>query len=74
MESEILKMTKERRPKTLCPSEVVRKLFEDWRPRMERVRQVCRKLHLEQKIAITQKSVPIKEINFKGPIRIKAKT
>lgn len=65
-------MTKLRSPKSLCPSEISRKLFEDWQSEMESVRQVCRKLHLEQKIIITQKEMPIKELNFKGPIRIKS--
>ncbi len=71
IEDQILKLTLERKPKSLCPSEIARNLFENWQPKMETVRQVCRKLHLEQKILITQQDMPIKEINFKGPIRIK---
>ncbi len=73
IEAAVMEMTKARSPKSLCPSEVVRQLFEDWRPEMEPARQVCRKLHIEQKIVITQKEVPIKELNFIGPIRIKLK-
>jgi hypothetical protein len=74
IEAAVLAGVKARKPKSLCPSEIARELFEDWRPQMEPVRQVCRKLHLEKKIVITQKDVPIKELNFKGPIRIKFKT
>lgn len=79
IESAVLASTQARKPKSLCPSEIAREIFnglglEDWRPLMEPIRQVCRKLHLEKKIVITQKDVPIKELNFKGPIRIKHKS
>ncbi len=73
MESKIIELCNLRKPKSICPSEVVRALFENWQPYMEPVREVSRKLHLEQKIVITQKEIPIKDINFKGPIRIKIK-
>lgn len=79
IETAILEGTRARKPKSLCPSEIAREIFnglglEDWRPLMEPIRQVCRKLHLNKKIVITQKDVPIKELNFKGPIRIRSKT
>lgn len=68
--SKTIEMVEERKPKSLCPSEVVRQLFEDWKPQMEPVRQVCRLLHLEKKLKITQNRKRVEDLNFKGPIRI----
>lgn len=57
---------------TICPSQIARELFpENWRDQMERVRRASRRLVIKQKILITQKSTPVKSLNFKGPIRIK---
>jgi hypothetical protein len=69
----ILNMAVERGPaKSLCPSEVARYLFpEDWESHMEEVRRVARQLHNRGDIEITQKGEVIKDLNVKGPIRIK---
>ncbi|NQZ00441.1 MAG: DUF2256 and DUF3253 domain-containing protein [Bdellovibrionales bacterium] len=71
IEPEILKLAKQRGTASFCPSEVARALFEDWRPKMETVRQVARKMMLEGRISILQKNKPVKSLNFKGPIRLK---
>lgn len=68
----MLLMAHERHPATLCPSEVARHLFEDWREKMEPVRQIARKLHFKGRVEIQQKGKKVKNLVFKGPIRIKA--
>jgi hypothetical protein len=69
----LLKMAIERGPsKSLCPSEVARHLFpDDWESHMEEVRRVARQLHHKGDLEITQKGEVIKDLNVKGPIRIR---
>lgn len=69
--TELLKQIQQRSPKSICPSEIARSLFENWREHMEPIRQVCRELFLQNKILITQNEKVVKDLNFKGPIRIK---
>ena len=58
--------------KTICPSEVARKLFpEDWRSQMEAVRVEAKKLVEEGKLLITQKGEVVDPETFKGAIRLK---
>ena len=58
--------------KTICPSEVARKLFpEDWRNQMEGVRTEARKLVKEGKLLITQKGEIVDPEACKGAIRLK---
>ncbi|MEO0336603.1 MAG: DUF3253 domain-containing protein [Pseudomonadota bacterium] len=71
IEAEILRLATERRSSSFCPSEVARNLFQAWRPQMEPVREVARKLAIEGKILITQKGVAVKTLRFRGPIRLK---
>ena len=56
----------------ICPSEIAIELYgkEKMRQMMEPVRCACRRLHLRKKIIITQSKKPIKDLNFRGPIRI----
>lgn len=72
IEKIIIEFCSKRSPKSLCPSEIARELYGDeiWKTKMEKVRQVSRKLHFEKKIKITQNSKNIKSLNFKGPIRL----
>ncbi len=74
LENEILSLLIERGPqKTICPSEVVRKLFPDnWHDKMEEVRRAARRLVHKKSIIITQKNREA-DINAKGPIRLKLK-
>jgi hypothetical protein len=69
----ILLMASERgAEKSICPSEVARKLFPDnWETHMEEVRRVARQLHHQGDIEITQKGMVIRDLNVKGPIRIR---
>lgn len=62
------------REKTICPSEVARALWpDDWRPRMEEVRQVAVELRDAGAIVICQKGKEVLGDSFVGPIRIRQK-
>ncbi|MEL6170694.1 MAG: DUF3253 domain-containing protein [Pseudomonadota bacterium] len=63
----LLALAKARGPdKTFCPSEAARRLSEDWRPLMEKVRNVAATLPL----VATQKGVPVDLRVAKGPVRL----
>lgn len=53
--------------KSLCPSEVARRLASDWRPLMPRVRAVAATLPL----LVTQKGRPVDPRQARGPIRLR---
>lgn len=61
--------------KTICPSEVVRTLYpeDEWRSKMERVRQAARRLTNQGTAEILQGGVPVDPSKAKGPIRIRRK-
>lgn len=60
--------------KTICPSEVARKIFpHNWRDKMNAVRIVAGTLAKEKIIVVTQKN-KIVDISAKGPIRLKLLT
>jgi hypothetical protein len=60
--------------KTICPSEVARKLYpDDWRDEMEHVRSVAKELVKSGKIAITQAGQEVDPDHFKGAIRLRLK-
>ena len=69
----ILELTAKVGPqKTICPSEVARNLWrDDWRVHMEEVRQAAIELHLEGKMVICQKGIPVSDFHFIGPIRLR---
>ena len=67
--SKILELTGKRPNGTICPSEVARALYDDWRPRMEEVRQVAYQLRDEGKIEVTQKGKVVEGV-AKGAIRL----
>ncbi|MEO0931849.1 MAG: DUF3253 domain-containing protein [Pseudomonadota bacterium] len=50
-----------------CPSEVARRLADDWRPLMPLVREVAADM---PEIIATQKGVPVDPLLAKGPIRL----
>ncbi|MEL6840290.1 MAG: DUF3253 domain-containing protein [Pseudomonadota bacterium] len=52
---------------TFCPSEVARRLADDWRPLMPLVREVAADM---PEIIATQKGVPVDPLLAKGPIRL----
>ncbi|WP_419800809.1 DUF3253 domain-containing protein [Mucilaginibacter sp.] len=58
--------------KTICPSEVARKLFpENWRTQMQIVRDAAFDLQAQNKIQILQKGKTVDPKITKGPIRIR---
>ena len=57
--------------KTICPSDVVRSLFDDWRPLMEPARAAARRLVVRGEAEITQQGVVVDPSTAKGPIRIR---
>jgi hypothetical protein len=69
----ILSIAAQRGPeKSTCPSEIARMLFpDDWRKHMKDVLDVAIGLHIQGKVLITQKGIPIDVNHIKGPIRIK---
>jgi hypothetical protein len=57
--------------KTICPSEVARKLWPgNWRPHMEAVRKAAFNLRKEGKVRILQIGVDVNDHEVVGPIRI----
>jgi len=57
--------------KTICPSDVVRSLFDDWRRFMEPARAAARRLVAAGEAEITQHGVVVDPSTAKGPIRIR---
>lgn len=65
----VLELLERRRGKSICPSEVARDLYEDdWRERMELVRDTGFLMKAEGLIEITQEGNPVPR-DHKGPIR-----
>lgn len=62
--------------KTYCPSEVAKELFpENWRDKMNLVREIADKLVIENKLVVLQKGIIKTELPSKltGPIRLQKK-
>ncbi|WP_395753096.1 DUF3253 domain-containing protein [Prosthecobacter sp.] len=55
---------------TYCPSEAARQLSREWRPPMQRVREVAAELVDEGLLVCTQKGVVADPVAAKGPIRL----
>ncbi|MBE2287144.1 MAG: DUF3253 domain-containing protein [Prosthecobacter sp.] len=55
---------------TFCPSEAARRLGDDWRPLMPRVREVAAELMAEGRLVCTQRGVPAHPLTTKGAIRL----
>lgn len=72
-----LKFAKERGlDATYCPSEVARKLYpENWRDKMDLVREVADDLVAKDKLVVMQKGeiIPEKATEASGPIRLRKK-
>lgn len=58
---------------TICPSDVVRALEEDWRPLMENARMAARRLVAEGFAEVTQGGRVVDPSTAKGPIRVRKK-
>ena len=72
IESTIMEMLNERGVgKTICPSEVVRLLYpNNWREKMDDVRNVAKELVGKRLIEITKKGRVV-QADAKGPIRLR---
>jgi hypothetical protein len=58
--------------RTICPSDVARSLStDDWRPLMEPIRVVARRLVAAGEVEITQGGQVVDPSTAKGPIRIR---
>lgn len=57
--------------KTFCPSEVARRLADDWRPLMERVRERAALLAAAGELQATQGGRPVEIATARGPIRLR---
>ena len=67
----MLELVAERGPgRTICPSEVARRLGGDWRARMDEVRQVAARLAADGRIVGTQKGRVVETGQARGPIRL----
>lgn len=56
--------------RTFCPSEVARRLAEDWRPLMGEVRRVAAALAGDGRLKVTQKGQEVDARTARGPIRL----
>jgi hypothetical protein len=75
IEACVVEMVQARGPdKTICPSEVARRLAgdEDFRPLMPHVREAAAALAERDEIAVTQKGRAVDARTVKGPIRLGA--
>jgi len=72
IETEIMRLLHKRgEEKTICPSEVARKLYpKTWRTHMDAIREVAIQLAQNRQLVITQKKQPIDPPHIKGPIRL----
>lgn len=57
--------------KTFCPSEVARALAKDWRPLMERVREVAGKEVEAGRLVAMQKGRKVDLETVRGPVRLR---
>lgn len=57
--------------KTFCPSEVARALVEDWRPLMDRVREVAGEEVAAGRLVVLQRGVEVDLATVRGPIRLR---
>lgn len=76
IEETILGLLAAREPgKTICPSEAARALGgteEEWRARMEPVREVARAMVARGELEITQRGEPVADpADTRGPIRLR---
>ena len=67
IEAAIRALADERAPLTFCPSEVARRLSEDWRPLMPLIRETAARMG---GIRATQGGAAIDPLRATGPIRL----
>ena len=57
--------------RSFCPSDVARRVAEDWRPLMPEVRRVAHVLQSEGWVQATQKGAAVDPLTARGPIRLR---
>jgi hypothetical protein len=73
IEAAILEALRHRAPgRTICPSDAARRLSDDWRALMPRVRAVAGRMAREGRIVATRRGVPVDPEAPGGPIRLAA--
>lgn len=55
---------------TFCPSEAARRLAQDWRPLMPRIREVAAEMLSEGRLICTQRGQPAHPLTTRGAIRL----
>ena len=71
IEESILELLSKRRPgATVCPSEAARALSEDWRPLMQRVRDVAASMGAEDRLRVMQRGAVVDPATARGPVRL----
>lgn len=71
-EEKILELLAARDPgKTICPSDAARALYEDWRPRMDEVREAAYALADRGALEVTQGGEVVDGRSARGAIRLR---
>ncbi len=55
---------------SICPSEVARSLFNPWREKMDRIRDVVAQMVVDSEVEVTQRNQVVDIETVSGPIRI----
>jgi hypothetical protein len=73
LERAILDLLDERAPKTICPSDVARKVGtpDGWRDLMQPVRDAAQRLVERGEVEVTQRGEVVDLPTVKGPVRIR---
>ncbi len=73
LERAILDLLDERAPKTICPSDVARRVgtADGWRALMQPVRDAAQRLVQRGEVEVTQKGEVVDLPTVKGPVRIR---
>jgi hypothetical protein len=73
LEQAILDLLDERAPKTICPSDVARRVGTagGWRELMDPVRAAAQRLVAAGKVEVTQRGEVVDLATVKGPVRIR---
>ncbi len=75
LELYILDRLSELESTNICPSQISKEYFKDsWKTHHQRVVKAARRLAIQGQLSILQKGKDIKNLNFKGPIRLKHKS
>ena len=73
LERAILDLLDERAPKTICPSDVARRVGTEsgWRDLMQPVRDAASRLVRQGEVEVTQKGTVVDVLTVRGPVRIR---